>query len=54
MRIRMDMYYCGKLDPNPHWSEKLDPEPNDKIQKLSRFKIELRRAMDAHNRGLEV
>jgi hypothetical protein len=25
----MDMHYCGKRDPNPQWSEKLDPDPHD-------------------------
>jgi hypothetical protein len=56
----------GVADPDPliflgswiriHISEKLDmdPDPQVKIQKLQRFKLEPWRAVDAHTGGLEA
>jgi hypothetical protein len=45
------------VDQNPHYFWKLDPDPHEvKIQRLYRLKIELWRAVDAHNGdgGLEA
>jgi hypothetical protein len=40
-------------DPDPHCFGKLDPDPH-RSQNSGAVKMETRRAMDAHNGGLEV